>query len=142
MGCEPDQVGSSGEGIIGKVAIGGPRLRTGGKQFPGKKKKMRNNPRKIRSTFTGISSELSGYVLDTTQSKQIQSESYMKTAKELKMYIGSNYSGGDNVCKFLDKLIIINLSKPTKPTSPSDERETYIYKHEIKTYVKRRDHTR
>ena len=67
MGHEPDQEGSSGEIPTGKVAAGGPGLRTGGKRFPGNKKFLRNNPGNIRNTFIGHSSELSGYVINTTQ---------------------------------------------------------------------------
>ena len=64
MGREMDQVGSSGEEPIGKVASGGPRRRKGEKPFPGKNKNLRNNPGNIRNKFTGRSSYLSGYVFD------------------------------------------------------------------------------
>ena len=137
MGREPDQVGSCGEGPIGKVAAAGSS--TGGKQL-GIKKILRNNPGKIRSTLPGQSSEMSVYVLDMTPLKQVQAKSYIKTVKEIKRYIGSNYIGRDNIWKLLYKLSIIDITKPIKPTSLDDKFEIEIYKHEIKTYAKQRDH--
>ena len=139
MGRETDQVGSSGEGPIGKVAAA--RSRIGGMRF-GNKNILRKIPGKIRSIFTSHSSEMSGYVFDTTKLKQVQSESCINTMKDIKTYIGSNYSGGDSLCKCLDKLSIIDIPKPTRPALPADKFETDIYKHEIKTYAKQRYHTR
>ena len=62
--------------------------------------------------------------------------------KYIKTYIGSNYSGGNDIYKCLEKISIVDIPKPTKTTSPADEFEADIYKHEIKNYAKRRDHTR
>ena len=42
--------------------------------------------------------------------------------------------------KCLSTLSIINLPKPTRPTSPADKYKTEMYNHEIKTYAKQRDH--
>ena len=64
---ETYQEGSSVKGPTGKVDLGNPGSRTGGKRFPGNKKISRNNPGKTRNKFAGRSSELSGYVFDTTQ---------------------------------------------------------------------------
>ena len=86
------------------------------------------NPRKTRNVFIGCSYKLSGYVFNTTQAKQIQTDSYINPVKYLKTYIVLNYSAGDNIFKCLDKISIINITKPTKPTSLADESETEIYK--------------
>ena len=98
--------------------------------------------------FEGSTSELSGYVFDTTNVRN--ADNYTKTKNEIARHVGSTSKYGGDLRRTIEKEAIVTFTKPTRPrlvatgeVATPDEQYAYeelmdVYKEDMKAYVKRK----
>ena len=125
------------EGVSGTPGTG---KRSEDRRGGGTQGKKGNNVRNImprQTKFEGRCDALTGHIFDYKGSGM--ADQFMKTRKEISIYVGTDYKQGSDLKIGIDTLVMPTIPMPTAPPANTDATLTQIWEKQVDLYVKKVD---